>query len=80
LALNNLRDALNKPEACPTVTKMRETQTLETLELLYRQGVIDALDLEFGRLMGGLARDHSRELLLGCAMVSHGVSAVLPAP
>lgn len=45
----------------------------DILELLHERGVIDALDLEFALLMAELAQDSSRELLLGCALVSRAV-------
>ncbi len=47
----------------------------ESLEWLYRKGLIDALDLEFARFMSELAGDDSRELLLGCALASRAVGA-----
>lgn len=45
----------------------------QSLDWLYRKGVIDALDLEFARFMGELTRDDSPELLLGCALASRAV-------
>jgi exodeoxyribonuclease V alpha subunit len=45
----------------------------DLLELLHQHNVIDALDVEFARLLTHLARDRSRELTLGCALVSRAV-------
>ncbi|MEE4376423.1 MAG: exodeoxyribonuclease V subunit alpha [Candidatus Competibacteraceae bacterium] len=45
----------------------------DVLDVLHQHNVIDALYMEFARLLAGLARDRSRELLLGCALVSRAV-------
>ena len=45
----------------------------DVLDVLHQHNVIDALDMEFARLLAGLARDRSREFLLGCALVSRAV-------
>ena len=40
------------------------------LDPLHKNGILDALDLEFARFMSELAGDSSQELLLGCALAS----------